>query len=127
MGLNEITGVIIDAAMHVHRNLGPGLLEHVYLHVLSQELRKRAHEVKTEVPLPVIWDGARIDVGFRVDLLVDGQVIVELKSLETLAPVHKKQLLTYLRLADKRVGLLINFGAEFLRDGIHRIANGVAD
>ncbi len=124
---NDITGVIIDTALRIHRQLGPGLLESVYLHVLAYELRKRGLRVETEAPIPVVWEEVHLDVGFRADLVVEGLVIVELKSVEAVAPVHKKQLLMYLRLADKRVGLLINFGVELLKDGIHRIVNGLKE
>lgn len=121
---NEVTGAIIDTAITVHRLLGPGLLESVYLQVMAHELRKRGLRVRTEVPVPVVWEDVRLEVGFRADLLVEEMVAVELKSVEALAPVHKKQLLTHLRLMDKRVGLLINFGVEVLKDGIHRVVNG---
>ena len=120
---NDLTGLIIDTALSIHRQLGPGLLESVYLAVLAHKLRKRGLHVETEVPIPVVWDTVKLEVGFRADLIVERLVVVELKSIEVLAPVHKKQLLTYLRLADKRVGLLINFGAELLKNGIHRIVN----
>jgi GxxExxY protein len=124
---NELTGIIIDTAMHIHRTLGPGLLESVYLNVLAYELAKRGLRVEREMPLPVVWEDVHLEVGFRADLIVEGLVIVELKSIEVAAPVHKKQLLTYLRLADKRVGLLINFGVELLKDGIHRVVNGLRE
>lgn len=124
---NEITGIVIDTAIDVHRRLGPGLLESVYQVVLAHELTKRGLHVEKEVPIPVIWDNLRFEVGFRADLIVEGLVIIELKSIETVAPVHKKQLLTYLRLADKRLGLLLNFGAEVLKDGLHRVVNGLPD
>jgi len=120
---DRLTGAIIDAAIHIHRELGPGLLESVYEAVLAQELRKRGFRVETQVPIPVVWEDTRLDVGFRADLIVESLVIVELKSIEAIAPVHKKQVLTYLRLADKRVGLLINFNVELLKQGITRIVN----
>jgi GxxExxY protein len=120
---NEITGLIIEVAMDVHRRLGPGLLESVYSAVLAYELRKRGLRVDVEAPIPVEWESVRLDVGFRADLIVERTVVVELKSIEAVAPVHKKILLTYLRLTDKRVGLLINFGMELLKEGIHRVVN----
>jgi len=120
---NEITGTIVDAAIDIHRRLGPGLLESVYRKVLAYELRKRAFDVLEEVPIPVVWEEVKLEVGFRADLVVNGMVIVELKSTQSVAPVHKKQLLTYLRLADMRVGLLINFGEELVKNGIHRVVN----
>src|SRR5262245_26248892 len=124
---NEISKMVIDAAMEIHRKLGPGLLESVYLVVLAHELKKRGLHVEKEVPIPVVWDNLRFEAGFRADLIVEGLVIIELKSIETLAPVHKKQLLTYLRLADKRLGLLLNFGEEVLKEGIHRVVNNLEE
>ena len=124
---NEVSRLVIDTAIDIHRKLGPGLLESVYLVILVHELRKRGLQVEKEVPVPVVWDNIRFDAGFRADLIVEGLVIVELKSLEAVAPVHKKQLLTYLRLADKRLGLLLNFGEEVLKDGIHRVVNGLEE
>jgi GxxExxY protein len=121
--INRVTGIVLDTAMHVHRTLGPGLLESVYLHVMEYELRKRGLVVSREVPIPVVWETIHLEVGFRADLIVEGMVIVELKSVEAVAPVHKKQVLTYLRLADMRVGLLINFGAELLKDGVTRVVH----
>jgi len=124
---NEISGVIVDAAIHIHRRLGPGLLESVYQSVLAFELRKRGLKVAREVGVPIVWEDVKIDAGFRVDLMVEDAVVIELKSVETVTNVHKKQLLTYLRLAGKRLGLLINFGDETLRRGITRIVNGLEE
>lgn len=120
---NEIARLIVDAAYQIHTTLGPGLLESVYEVVLAYELQKRGLEVTRQIPIPVVYEQMSFDEGFRADLLVQGKVIVELKSVEKVAPVHKKQLLTYLRLADKRLGLLINFGAALIKDGITRIVN----
>jgi GxxExxY protein len=125
--LNDITGAIIETAIEIHRSLGPGLLESVYRKVLAYELRKKGFEVLEEWPIPVEWDNMRLEIGFRADLIVNGLVLVELKSVEKAAPVHKKTLLTYLRMTDKRVGLLINFGEELLKNGIHRIANNYVE
>jgi GxxExxY protein len=124
---NEISQAIVDSAINVHRSLGPGLLESVYLTVLAYELKKKGLKVAKEVPVPVQWGELNMEVGFRADLIVEDAVIVELKSVEKTAPVHKKQLLTYLRLADKRVGLLINFGEDRLTDGITRLVNGLKE
>jgi len=124
---NELSAIVVDTALDIHRRLGPGLLESVYQEVLMYELRKRGLRVEKEVPIPVIWDTVKLDVGFRADLIVEGLLILELKSLEKVAPVHKKILLTYLRLADKRLGLLINFGTELLKDGLSRVVNGLAE
>jgi GxxExxY protein len=120
---NEVAKLIVNAAYKVHTTLGPGLLESVYDTVLAYELEKRGMEVRRQVPLPVVYEKIKFDEGFRADLVVQGKVIVELKSVEKVAPVHKKQLLTYLRLADKRLGLLINFGEALIKDGITRIVN----
>lgn len=95
----------------------------MYEAVLAHELRKRGLRVETQVAIPVVWEEVQLEIGFRADLIVDGLVVVELKSIEAVAPVHKKQLLTYLRLTDKRVGLLINFGVDLLKDGVTRIVN----
>jgi GxxExxY protein len=121
---NEISGVIVDVAYKVHTTLGPGLLESVYETVMDVELRRRKLEVRRQVIIPIIYDdGVVLEEGFRADLIVEDKVIVELKSVENLHPVHKKQLLTYLRLADKKVGLLINFNVPLIKDGITRIVN----
>jgi len=124
---NEIAKIVIDVAIHVHSTLGPGLLESVYQKIMAHELRKRGLEVEEEVPLPVIWDDVKLAVGFRVDLFINRQVILELKSTQTVAPVHKKTLLTYLRLADCRLGILMNFGEELMKTGLTRVVNGLRD
>jgi len=124
---NAIAKEIVDAAFRIHTTLGPGLLESVYNAVLAYELARRGLSVVRERPIPVIYGDVRIETGFRADLIVEEKVIVEIKSVETLAPVHRKQLLTYLRLADKRLGLLINFHVALIRDGITRIVNGLEE
>ena len=124
---NEVAQVIVDVAFQVHKQLGPGLLESVYQTVMAHELRKRGLRVQSEAPVPVVWDGIRMEVGFRADLLVEQCVMVELKSVESVAPVHKKQLLTYLRIADRRLGLLINFGTALIKDGISRVVNNLRE
>jgi len=124
---NEIARQIVDAAFRVHVTLGPGLLESVYEAVLAHELQGRGLSVQRQQPIAVKYNGVVFDEGFRADLVVADAVIVELKSVETVAPVHRKQLLTYLRLADKRLGLLINFGAARIKDGISRVVNGLAE
>lgn len=121
---DDITGEIVDAAIQIHKNLGPGLLESVYEVVLARELERRGFSVERQKIVPIEYDGLIFEEGFRVDLLVDGCVIVELKSVENLAPVHGKQVLTYLRLMRLSVGLLINFGAPTLKEGLHRIVSG---
>ena len=124
---NEIAREVVDDAFKVHTTLGPGLLESVYETVLSYELEKRGFAVVRQKLLPVMYEGLKIDEGYRADLIVNDKVIVELKSVEAIAPVHKKQLLTYLRLADKKLGLLINFGGARIKDGITRVVNGLKD
>ena len=121
--LDDITETIIDAAIQIHRDLGPGLLESVYEAVLARALEKRGFHVERQTAVRFEYDGLVFDEGFRTDLLIDHQVIVELKSVERIAPVHSKQLLTYLRLMNKRVGLLINFGGNTLKDGLRRVVN----
>jgi len=123
MTVNDITGQIVDAAMKVHTVLGPGLLESTYEACLAFELSKRGLRVQRQVELPVMYDGIRIDVGYRIDLLVEELVIVESKSVAELAPIHEAQLLTYLKLSDRHVGLLMNFNVVHLKDGIKRMVN----
>jgi len=124
---NAIAKEIVDAAFRIHTTLGPGLLESVYQTVLAYELGRRGLRTMSQQPIPVVYENVRIDTGFRADLVVEDKVIVEIKSVELLAPVHRKQLLTYLRLADKRLGLLINFQVALIKDGITRMVNGLED
>lgn len=123
MDINEVSGAVLDAAMKVHSVLGPGLLESAYEACLAHELRKRGHKVGTQVLLPINYDGVHIDAGYRLDLLVDDTVIVELKAVEALVPIHQAQLLTYLKLSGHKLGLLINFNVPHLKNGIKRMAN----
>ena len=120
---NEIAREIVDAAHKIHTTLGPGLLESVYEALLSSELERRGLGVQRQQAIPVVYEGVKMEVGFRADLVVDGKVIVEIKSIEEVHPVHKKQLLTYLRIADKRLGLLINFNVALIKNGITRIVS----
>jgi len=124
---NELSRIILDAAFKVHTKTGPGLLETVYEVSLAHELRKQGLRVERQVPIPIRYDELIFDEGFRADLLVEGRVIVELKSVEQLLRVHSKQVLTQLRLSDRRLGLLINFGEIHLKDGIERIVNGLRE
>jgi GxxExxY protein len=124
---NVLAKEIVDAAYRIHVGLGPGLFESVYEEVIASELRKRGLCFTRQQPIPFVYEGTLFEMGFRADLLVEDKVIVEIKSLAEIAPVHKKHLLTYLRLADKRLGLLINFNVALIRDGITRIANGVTE
>ena len=121
--INDITGDIIGAAIEVHRHLGPGLLESTYQACLCQELILRHIPFEKQLALPVIYKGLHLDVGYRIDVLVENQIIVELKSVEALAPIHSAQLLTYLRLTNRRIGLLINFNVVVLKDGVKRLIN----
>ncbi len=121
MEVNQVSGIVVDSAMKVHSALGPGLLESAYEACLMRELRKRGLRVVSQVPIAVTYDGEILDVGYRADLLVEDTVLVELKAVEVILPVHKAQLLSYLRLSGKQVGLLINFNVEHLRDGIKRV------
>jgi GxxExxY protein len=124
---NEIAKQILDAAFVVHIKLGPGLLESVYEVILGYELQKRGLAAERRKPMPIMYDNIRFDEAFRSDLVVNGKVIAELKSVEALAPEHAKQLLTQLRLSGLKLGLLINFGEAHLRDGIRRVINGHLD
>jgi len=120
---NEVAKEVVDAAYKIHSKIGPGLLESAYEAMLAYELRKRDLQVICQQPIPVIYDGVQLEVGFRADLIVEDKVIIELKSVEELAPVHYKQLLTYLRLTHKHLGLLINFGDAYFKRGVKRVAN----
>jgi GxxExxY protein len=125
MSENEISRIIVDVAYKIHIKLGPGLLESVYEAIMCHELIKRGLKVERQKPIPVIWDEIFLDIGFRSDLIVEDKVIVELKSVETLSKVHSKQILTYLKITDMKLGLLINFNEALIRDGIYRIVNGL--
>jgi GxxExxY protein len=120
---NEAAKHIVDVAFKIHTTYGPGLLESVYEHIMTYELEKRGMIVSFQQPIPVVHKDVRMGVGFRADLIVENKVLVEIKSVEAIAPVHKKQLLTYLRLTDKWLGLLINFNVELIKNGINRIVN----
>ncbi|WP_427162945.1 GxxExxY protein [Aliinostoc sp. HNIBRCY26] len=122
---NEIAKQVVDAAFKIHTRLGPGLFESVYESVLAYELEQRGLSVVRQQTIPVIYETVRLEEGFRADLIVEDKVIIEIKSLEAIHPVHKKQLLTYLRLTNKRLGLLINFGEELIKNGITRLVNNL--
>lgn len=121
--IDDVSGQVVDGAMRVHSALGPGLLEGVYERCLAHELGMRGLEVRTQVALPISYRGLEVGTAFRLDLLVEGVVVVEVKAVARIAPVHLAQLLSYLRLSDRRVGLLLNFNTVHLRDGIRRLVN----
>ena len=124
---NEVAQRVVDAAFHIHKTLGPGLFESVYQMVLAHELKKRGLRFERQKLITVHYDGVDFPEGIRADFVVEDIVILELKSVEDARPVHKKQLLTYLRLADKRLGLLLNFGSALIKDGIERVVNRLED
>ena len=124
---NTVAKEIVDVAYRMHTVLGPGLFESVYEAVLASELEKRGLHLTRQQPIALVYDGTRFEMGFRADLVVEDKVIVEIKSIAEIAALHRKQLLTYLRLADKRLGLLINFNVAVIKDGIVRIVNGLED
>lgn len=121
---NEITSEIIGACVEVHRNLGPGLLESAYEVCLVHELLERGLDINTQVPLPVIYKGIKLNAGYRIDIVVENKVLIEIKSVEFLAPIHTAQILTYLKLKDIKLGLLVNFNEVKVVDGIKRVING---
>lgn len=122
---NEISYKIIGAALEIHKNIGPGLLESAYENALAFDLRELGLEVKQQVPMPFIYKEIKQDVGYRIDLIVNDKVLIEIKSIETLAPVHYAQSLTYLKLSGMKLGLLINFNTKILKEGVHRIVNNL--
>ena len=127
MDENSIAGIVVNSAFKIHTDLGPGLLESVYEVILRDELRRHNLFVEQQKAIPIIYNDVKFPEAFRVDLIVDNKVIIELKSLEEITKVHKKQLLTYLRLTRLRLGLLINFGSALIREGIFRVVNGLPE
>ena len=124
---NEIGKIVVDAAVKVHSALGPGLLESVYEAVLAKELEQRGLSLARQVPVPIEYEGMKFDEGFRADIIIEGKVILELKSVEQMNKVHHKQLFTYLKLKELKLGYLLNFGASLMKDGIKRMINGLDD
>ena len=122
---NEVATIIVNKAYEIHVKLGPGLLESVYEEIMYYELTKEGLYVERQKAIPVFWKGLKMDIGYRADLIVESKVIIEIKSVETIAQVHPKQLLTYLRIADKKLGFLINFNEKLIKDGITRIVNNL--
>ena len=127
MNENVIAKEVVDAAVKVHRELGPGLLETVYEVVLTKELQERGLRVERQVPVPITYGGLRFEEGFRADIIVEGKVILELKSTEQLSKVHPKQVLTYLKLKGLKLGFVLNFGSNLMKDGIERVVNGLPE
>jgi len=125
MNENEIGAIVVDTAVNLHRDLGPGLLENVYEVILTRLLVKRGLTVQRQVSIPLEFEGEHFDEAFRIDLFIDGKVIIELKSTEKITSIHKKQLLTYLKLTNTKLGYILNFGGEYMKDGIERIVNGL--
>lgn len=125
MVINEVTGQILDAAIKVHQTLGPGLLESAYEACLIYELGKRGLNVSAQVPVPIIYEEVRLEAGYRLDLVVEDAVVVEIKSVEAILPIHKAQLLSYLKLSGYKVGLLVNFNVELLKQGVTRLVNNL--
>ena len=123
MDIEELAAIVIDCGFQLHKNMGPGLLESVYEAIMADQLRRRGLHVQRQVQIPICYDGIELAEGFRADLLVEGLLLVELKSVERLSPLHGKQVLTYLRLLDRPLGLLINFGGETFKEGAKRIVN----
>jgi len=124
---NEIGSIVIDTAFDLHKKLGPGLLENVYEIILMRLLSKRGLAVQRQVSIPIEYEGEHFDDGFRVDLFIEGKVIIELKSAEKIIGAHKKQLLTYLKLTNTKLGYILNFSAELMKNGIERVVNGLSD
>ena len=124
MSINKLSYEIIGVAINLHKSIGPGLLESAYENALAFDLRQKGFDVQQQVPMPFIYKDVKLNVGYKLDLLVENKIILEIKSVETLAPVHYAQLLTYLKLSEKKLGLLINFNAKYLKNDIHRVING---
>jgi GxxExxY protein len=127
MNVEKLATTAIDCGLSIHRELGPGLLESAYEAILAHELTKCGLSVECQKTVPIIYDGVAIDAGFRIDILVERQLVIELKSVERLAPVHGKQILTYLRFMNLPLGLLMNFGAPMFKDGLKRVVNGLKE
>lgn len=125
MDENDLSRIVVDCCYKIHTSLGPGLLESVYEHLLSYELVKNKLDIKRQQGIPVVYEGVKMDLGFRADIIVENKLIIEIKSVEAIAPVHKKQLLTYLKLTNTKLGLLVNFNEALIKTGIHRVVNNL--
>ena len=124
---NELARIVVETSLNIHRRLGPGLLESVYEAILSFELGRQGIYLERQVPIPLIWEGMLVSESFRADIIVECKLILELKSIERVIPVHKKQVITYLRITGLKPGLLLNFGADLMKDGIYRLVNGLEE
>ena len=124
---NELARIVVETSLNIHRRLGPGLLESVYEAILSFELGRQGIYLERQVPIPLIWEGMLVSESFRADIIVECKLILELKSIERVIPVHKKQVITYLRITGLKLGLLLNFGADLMKDGIYRLVNGLEE
>jgi len=124
---NQLSKIIVDCCFKIHSSLGPGLLESVYEEILAYELQKNDLRIRRQQGMKVIYDGIKMDLGFRADIIVENKVIIEVKSVESIAPVHHKQLLTYLKITGMKLGLLVNFNEALVKQGIHRVVNGLDD
>lgn len=124
MSINKLSYEIIGIAINLHKSIGPGLLESAYENALAYDLRQKGFQVSQQVPMPFLYKEVKMDVGYRLDLVVENKIIIEVKSVENLSPVHYSQLLTYLKLSEMKLGLLINFNTKYLKNDIHRIING---
>ena len=122
---NDIAGMIIEKSIHIHKTIGPGMLESAYVHCLRYKLIQSGLFVKSEVPVPLIYEEIKLECGYRVDLLVENKIVVEIKSIDAIAPIHLAQTLTYLRFLNLKLGLLLNFNSILMKDGIKRIANNL--
>ena len=127
MNENELSYLVIGLALELHKNVGPGLLESAYENALAFDLRKSGLDVKQQVPMPFVYKEIKMEVGYRIDLVVENKLLIEVKSIDSLAAVHFSQLLTYLRLSDIKLGLLINFNCKYLKEGIHRVVNNLEE
>ncbi len=125
MDENQLSKIIVDCCYRIHKTLGPGLLESVYVEILIYELKKLGLKCEKEVGIPIHYEDIKLDLGFRADLIVEHRVIIELKSVEKVLPVHKKQLMTYLKLTGMKLGILVNFNVNLIKDGIERVVNGL--
>ena len=122
---NEISKIVVEEAIYIHKSIGPGMLESVYVHCLAYRLFKRSLKVRTEVPVPLIFEEVKLECGYRTDLVIENKVVLEVKSIETIAPIHLAQTLTYLRFLNLKLGMVLNFNSLLMKDGIRRVVNNL--